>query len=188
MKIRNYNLDWSEYFQLDVDSPSGLVRIKSYRGKEIKRVAVGTRKHKKNGGALTWALGFKQETYLVHRIIWVLTYGSISDELVIDHLDGNPFNNKINNLELKTHEHNRRNACQYSTNKTSVTGVRLVNHRYGSYYEANWYEIDGSQRAKCFSISKYGEVEAKLLATNYREREMSRLIKTGAGYTDRHGT
>ena len=32
----DYNIDWSEYFKLDVESPSGLTRIKGKRGNKIK--------------------------------------------------------------------------------------------------------------------------------------------------------
>ena len=38
--------------------------------------------------------------YQVHRIIWALVYGSIGDQEMIDHIDGNPKNNTITNLRI----------------------------------------------------------------------------------------
>ena len=78
-------------------------------------------------------LNFKSKMYLVHRIIWVLTYGSIDLTLVIDHLDGDPLNNEISNLSLKTHKNNSRNQRQHSNNKTGVTGVSLMCNKNGNW-------------------------------------------------------
>jgi len=187
VKKVNYNINWSEYFQLDTNSPSGLVRIKDCRGKDIKGYPVGNKAYQKEGYHNAWRLRFKGKDYLIHRVIWVMTYGSIDPDLVIDHLDGESFNNCISNLELKTQEHNTRNTRKYSNNKTGVTGVRLVDAEKHPYYEASWYEISGKRGAKCFSIAKFGEEEAKTLATKYREAQMLKLIIDGAGYTERHG-
>lgn len=187
MNIRNYNLDWGEYFRLDETSPSGLVRIRNYLGKTIEKYNVGNRGYYTNGDKSSWSLSFKGKMYQVHRIIWVLTYGSIDPELVIDHLDGDPFNNKIENLSLKSQEGNTRNKRQYDNNKTGITGVKLVKGKW-DYYEANWYDKDGFQKTKCFSLIKFGEEKAKSLAISCREEQMLRLISEDMGYTERHGT
>jgi len=117
-----------------------------------------------------------------------MTYGSIDPDLVIDHLDGNPFNNEIDNLALKTPADNMRNQRKYSNNTTGITGVKLTNSGNNLfYYTAQWSEIDGSQKKRHFSISKFGEDIAKLLAINYREEQIQKLISEGADYTNRHG-
>ena len=189
MTVKDYNLNWSEYFQLDDTSPSGLVRIKSKWGNTIEKCYVGTRNLSKNGDNSFWALGFKGKMYLVHRIIWVMTYGSIDSSLVIDHLDGNPFNNKIENLSLKTQKDNLRNRKQGVSNKTGVTGVKLMTDGDGYwYYEANWYDHTGFQKSKCFSLLKFGDAAAKNLAIAYREKQIAQLISEGLDYTKRHGT
>ena len=43
----DYNLNWGEYFQLNENSTSGLVRIKDYRGKDVKDYNVGTKSYRK---------------------------------------------------------------------------------------------------------------------------------------------
>lgn len=187
MVCLDYNLNWGESFRLGVISPSGLLKTKSRTGKNIEGYNVGTQFFQKSGKPDSWRLRFQQKTYQVHRIIWVLTYGSINSEMVIDHLDGNPFNNKIENLSLKSQKNNSMNKCKYTNNKTGITGVVLETKIGYLYYTAYWCEIDGKHRQKCFSILKLGEEKAKELAITYREEQIKRLLLEGAGYTDRHG-
>ncbi len=49
-----------------------------------------------------------KEDYMAHRIIWLLMTGDEPPE-VIDHKDGNPFNNKWSNLRSSSHSLNGRN-------------------------------------------------------------------------------
>lgn len=60
----------------------------------------------KNGYVYTKIDGSK---YAVHRLIWALFHGPIPKGKVIDHIDGNPSNNKINNLRLATTSQNQMN-------------------------------------------------------------------------------
>lgn len=48
--------------------------------------------------------------YLEHRLVWIFHNGSIPDGMEIDHIDGNPGNNRIENLRLATTSENQRNA------------------------------------------------------------------------------
>lgn len=185
----DYNKNWSEYFRLDKNSPSGLVRVKDYYGKSVEDYNVGHAKSYKNGNPQAWYLSFQHKFYAIHRIIWVMTYGSIDPSLVIDHLDGDPFNNKIENLSLKTISANMRNQRKYVSNTTGITGVRLAHNGSGNwYYEASWYDVGNKKCQKRFSISKLGEEVAKSLAIDCRKEQIARRISEGAEYTERHGT
>lgn len=62
--------------------------------------------------------------YAAHRIAWVMTYGSIQNDLEIDHIDGDATNNSIKNLRLVTHSINHRNRKVQSNNKNGMPGVR----------------------------------------------------------------
>jgi hypothetical protein len=73
---------------------------------------------KKNGYSMV-RVGKGQ--YLAHRIIFLYHYGFLPSE--IDHMDGNPRNNKIENLRAASHEENIRNSKNYSTNKSGTRGV-----------------------------------------------------------------
>lgn len=149
---------------------------------------VGSREFRKNKEPIGWRIKFQWKNYLVHRIIWVLTHGSIDSKLIIDHLDGNPFNNMVENLSLKTPSGNSMNKRKYANNKTGVTGVYLADDGKGnSYYQAQWYEINGDRKVKSFPINNLGEDVAKESAIIYREEQIQRLVAEGAAYTDRHG-
>lgn len=182
----DYNINWSEHFLLDADSPSGLVKIK-INEEIITKKRVGHRHFRKNKPK-SWQLPFEGHRYVVHRIIWIMTYGSIDPDLVIDHLDGNPFNNSINNLKLKTQKNNTRNTRLNVKNTSGFSGVYLSTNTRGlKYYVARWNELDGKRKSKLFSVKKLGKFTAKALAVEYREKQIQRLIIEGADYTERHG-
>lgn len=184
----DYNINWSEHFQLSEDSPSGLVRVRNYQGVLIEKINIGNRLYNKNGSPHCWRFEFKGKKYCVHRVIWVLNYGSIDSEKVVDHLDGDPFNNNIQNLELKTQKDNTRNKQKRFNSMTGITGVSYSFNRVGNRcYVAYWSELDGVRRSRSFSVVKFGEETAKILAIKYREQEIQRLISEGADYTERHG-
>ena len=48
----------------------------------------------------------KGRTDRMHRLVWNYFNGSIPKDKVIDHIDGNPSNNNIKNLQLLTHREN----------------------------------------------------------------------------------
>lgn len=60
---------------------------------------------------------------LAHRIIWQMHYGEIPPGVSIDHIDGDPTNNRLENLRLATHSQNMRNSRLHSVNKHGVKGV-----------------------------------------------------------------
>lgn len=47
-----------------------------------------------------------QKTYRVHFLMWISFVGKINDGFVIDHIDDNPSNNNIENLQLLSHRNN----------------------------------------------------------------------------------
>lgn len=51
---------------------------------------------------------------MVHRLIWSMFYGEIPDEMVIDHKDNNPSNNKITNLQCLTSIKNTQKSAKLS--------------------------------------------------------------------------
>ncbi len=68
-------------------------------------------------------VGVNGKRYLRHRLIWIYHHGEIPDDLIIDHIDGDTLNDRIENLRLVTLEINANNSKQRIDNRSGVTGV-----------------------------------------------------------------
>jgi len=170
-----------DLFYYDETSPTFL-RWKKARYKT--RIKDGSQ-----AGCLTTGLGktekskvtVNRKSMLVHRIIYTLHYGDIKQNYVIDHIDGDPRNNNINNLREVTPAVNSRNVKSVR-NKSGFIGVRY--HKRERKWLAFWHE-NLVQQSKGFSIRMFGE-DAFRLACEYRAMKIKELNKQGAGYTERH--
>ncbi len=63
-----------------------------------------------------------RKLYLNHRLIFLYHHGFMSENL-IDHIDRDKFNNKIDNLREVNKQCNARNSNQFSHNTSGVKGV-----------------------------------------------------------------
>ena len=109
-----------------------------------------------------------------HHIAWVLTHGKMPNNY-IDHIDGDPENNRVENLRDVHHKINLRNQKMSSRNTSGVTGVSLdkrVNKWRamvkfaGIYWSLGYYD----------TIEQAAEAREGFLAENEQ-----------LGYTKRHG-
>lgn len=62
-----------------------------------------------------------QERYLVHRLVFLWHHGYLPD--LVDHIDQNPRNNKIDNLRAADKSSNAYNSKLNKRNKSGVRGV-----------------------------------------------------------------
>jgi len=86
-------------------------------------------------------LKFCGKQYLVHRVAWLLHYGfwPIGD---IDHIDGDPSNNKLENLRDVTHCVNLQNRkAATSKNKTGFLGVVQRRNKFAAHVHRNGKQI-----------------------------------------------
>jgi len=60
--------------------------------------------------------------YQSHRLAWLIIHGEWPPK-DLDHIDGDPSNNRIANLRLATRQENTRNVGLRKTNSTGVPGV-----------------------------------------------------------------
>lgn len=187
-------LDFTELdaaFYYDPTSPSGLRwKTDRFKNKGAKLFSAGdvagNRKYLANGKARCWRLKFQGDVQLVHRIIWVLVHGYLDPDMVIDHGDGNAFNNNCANLKPKTPGDNARNR-KYKRKDGEVVGVSERFSVEGiASFRANWVDENGKAQCKNFSTKKYGREEAFRLACEVRTNEIGKLRLLGFDYTDRH--
>jgi hypothetical protein len=68
--------------------------------------------------------------HLVHRVIWFLHNGDCPEFL--DHIDGNPLNNKIENLRPATKQQNAMNRKTRSDSSTGIKGIYPKNNRFAA--------------------------------------------------------
>lgn len=72
-------------------------------------------------GATNYDVMYENKTYKMHRLIFALHHGYCPK--IIDHIDGNPLNNKISNLREATHSQNMQNSRLRKDNKSGEKGV-----------------------------------------------------------------
>ena len=73
-------------------------------------------------------LGGRSFYYRNHRVVWFLNYGSVPD--LLDHIDGDKLNNRVENLRPATNSLNQRNKLSYGSCK--FKGVSMHKGKYRS--------------------------------------------------------
>lgn len=176
----------SDHFYYDPLSPTYL-RWKIARGKRPINSTAGSL-NVRNGKKDYIRVRYQGKQLAVARVIWELFFGTIPDNMVIDHLDGDKWNNSISNLEIKTQQQNMQNVDVRSDNKTGITGICVRQQRKGKYlYNYVFaYAGNGPARTKVFSIDKLGYDIALASAIQWRLERITVLNVEGHKYTSRH--
>jgi hypothetical protein len=79
---------------------------------------------------------------LSHRLAWAISFGEWPAD--IDHIDGNPVNNRIENLRPVAHRENLRNCKLRSDNTSGHCGVSFMPSK--NKWRARAYDADGRER------------------------------------------
>lgn len=165
IKLLEFNEDplWEfAHMLLDFDAETGeLIWVHDW-GSGKSHCRAGRVKRKK--GRATRIVGLDFKHYAEHRLIWFWVTGSWPP--MIDHMDGNPVNNKLSNLRPATpklNAENRRKARPDST--TGIMGVR----RRGNRYEAR-IGVDG-ERIELGSYETSDEASEVFVAAKRRLHE-----------------
>lgn len=186
------SVEWGSVLGLFEASPTGLIwTVRRLLGDGNRTTVIGSPAGALNSETGYYLVGHKGKRYACHRVVWYLNSGAIPDGMIVDHKDGNPLNNSMANLELKTPMDNARNKKMQENNTSGVTGVYLNKKVYKGvekpYWMASWVDEGLVQRTKCFGIEQYGDEEAKRLASEHRGLAIDNLRDKGFLYTDRHG-
>lgn len=86
-------------------------------------VVAGARDTGKTGQPRAIVVMLRPRLYLAHRIIWEMLHGEIPNGFVIDHINGNPWDNRLANLRLATRAENNRNRRMSTNNASGLKGV-----------------------------------------------------------------
>jgi hypothetical protein len=120
---------------LDYDRESGLFLWKKFKNGNQ---SVGWFPGSKNSAGYP-RINFGGKSYLAHRLAWLFVTGGWP-EAVIDHIDGNPSNNRWANLRPATRAQNCMNSRPQGRSASGLKGVSLhsksgkwVAHINGSY-------------------------------------------------------
>ena len=166
-----------EFLSYDENSPSGLI-WKKRAGHNVRKDNVAGSKDKGRG---YWSVRLNSVSYAAHRVVWVLNNGKIDKDFVVNHIDNDRGNNRIENLELVTQAVNSRRSL---LNKNPLdTGILYTKLPSGyEYWVAYWHDLNSQRYSKSFNCKIHGHEEAKRLATEYRKDRLVELNVQGAGY------
>ena len=129
------------------------------------------------------------KSLVLHKVVWILHNSDVLPGIVIDHIDGDNLNNRIENLRAVTQAENARNEKSCGRNKVGINGVVLfVRKGRTDQWRAQYRNLDGVVTQKYFSILRLGKEEAFRQACEWRKEQIELLNSQGAGYTERHGT
>lgn len=189
MTKNKYDRDWKGIFEYSPTVPSCLIRAKDVKYTNIKKGDMaGYQTFLPCGTPRAWEVKFHGETLMVHRLIYAILNGGVSSDKVIDHVDGNPFNNISANLREVPQKVNCQNKRKNRNNSTNVVGVCWAEKTNGKYLYAKGEVIlqNGKKLQKHFSASKLGLMPAFKLACIWRYEQLAKLNSVSEEYTDRH--
>lgn len=116
--------------KFDYDSTVGRLLLK---GTYIDKSTTTSRGYRK--------IQFNSQGWLLHRLVFFYHHGYFPE--VVDHIDGNVTNNRIENLQGCSQKENISKARKFKTNKTGFKGVcyHKAANKYESYFWKNYQKI-----------------------------------------------
>ena len=118
-----------------------------------------------------WSTKIKARLYQNHRLVWALVHGAWPADQ-IDHINGDPEDNRIENLRVVSNAENQRNRGRSRNNTSGTNGVywHSRDHVWTSFIREN-----GKQR----SLGAFTTQAQAMVARKAAEQRL--------GYTARHG-
>jgi len=74
-----------------------------------------------------------KKTYKEHRLVWLWHY-PLNDDEILDHIDRDKTNNKIENLRVLSQSENNRNSERCNN---SITGIQKFHNKWKAFYWHN---------------------------------------------------
>ena len=138
-----------------------------------------------------YLLHFKGKELLLHRVVWTILNGEIPQGMQINHINADPKDNRISNLEVVTPPENyRRMSCHIGKklkkrNKSGYNGVRYRVKRKSVEIVAQFaHESNKVQEISfCFVRWSFDSFVEKLdEAITWRNQKIKECISKGLGY------
>lgn len=173
-------------FKYDPLSPS---KLSNSMGKPVGYIS--KQKRSNDYTYSVWKLTYRGKSWFAHRIVWVMHHSTMDESMKLNHIDNNPLNNSIENLEICTQaENNRRTSLHTgrrtrSDNQLQITGISLLSAK-GYDYVVGRVRYNGKLYSKLFSISKLG-IEKAIECAIIARQEMLNIfnIDDNAGFSDK---
>lgn len=166
---------FKEHFSYDYDTGM-LTCIKKvkYSKRQIGDVIDNITKVKNNE---YYSVRLYGKTYKAHRIIWAMHYGYLPD--VIDHIDGNGLNNRIENLRNTVQAENCKNRSHQINSSTGYSGITYVKSRTEGKPGRYLVRINSETNVR-ITVGRYDTLEEAI--------EERRKAETKYGYHENHCT
>jgi hypothetical protein len=114
-------------------------------------------------------IGLFGKNYMAHRLIFMYHYGFIPK--IVDHIDGNPFNNKIENLREAS---NKQNAQNSKLSKSNILGYKNVSYKK----DIKKYRVRMVINGKETNFGSYKDLElADLVAQEARDKYFGKFAR-----------
>jgi len=120
-----------------------------------------------NGYCRVWV---NKKLYDSHRIIFLMFHGYIPEN--VDHIDGNPLNNKIENLRAATYRQNAQNRKVRKDNELGIKGIKKNGNKFMVRVQIK------TNKRKCFGSFDNLEL-AELVAIEARDKYHKEFAKHG---------
>jgi hypothetical protein len=104
-----------------------------------------------------------ERTYLTHRLVFLMHHGYLPK--IVDHIDGDRLNNKIENLREVTPS---QSSCNIKTRVNSISGVKGVTWRK----DRNRWIAKITYQGKVYHVGLYKDVEDAEKAIQERRSEL----------------
>ena len=149
--VSNFPTDIKELFAYSEESPTGVVWI-------------FTTSHRSQAGSTAGSLSgngyylirHRDKNLACHRIVWELHNGPIQEGMLVDHINGNKADNRIENLRLATKAQNGQNQGLQRHSTTGVKGLTFSNRVWQGQIRCNGVRYG-------FASKNRHEVEAWLI-------------------------
>ncbi len=151
---------------LNYDKNTGIFTWKA------ERTGVGHGPKKVIGAEAGWAqesgrrqIRINKKDYYAHRLAWLYEYGYMPSEF-LDHIDGDPSNNRISNLREATASQNAQNTKLSSINTSGYRGVSWRKNRNkwtSGIYIKKKYKYLGSYNTPEEAYQRYLEERNRLM-------------------------